>query len=154
MTAKRRSPSPIQINEGSSHSLSETKPQRSQDNNTPFRKSPAPDRKMASPFQKNEYTSRSVPQAKPPLVIPDVKPRVSQPLKLIESCPKISSGSDSQAGGSGFAHGTSMARLKEDKSQRTPEKEASEIQSKGTKRKFGNIVVISCLLLVIFDHCY
>nr|XP_016460976.1 PREDICTED: uncharacterized protein LOC107784361 [Nicotiana tabacum] len=100
VTAKRRSPSPIQINEGSSHSLSETKPR--QDSNTPFRKSPAPDRKMASPFQKNEYTSRSV----------------------------------AQAGGSGFAHGTSMARLKEDKSQRTPEKEASEIQSKGTKRKF------------------
>ncbi|OIT36442.1 PREDICTED: uncharacterized protein LOC109242052 [Nicotiana attenuata] len=135
VTAKKRSPSPIQINEGSSLSLSETKPQPSQDSNTPFRKSPAPDRKVASPFLKSEYTSRSVPQAKPPLVIPDVKPRVSQPLKMLESGPKISSGSDPQAGGSGFAHGTSMARLKEDKSQRTPEKEASEIQPR-TKRKF------------------
>ncbi|KAJ8539255.1 hypothetical protein K7X08_013507 [Anisodus acutangulus] len=135
VTGKRRSTSPIQINEGSSHSLSESK-QRRQDSNPPLRKSPGPDRKMASPFQKNEYNSRSVPQGKPPLVIPDVKPRVSQPLKMMESGPKISSASDSQAGGSGFAHVTSTARLKEDKSHRTPEKEASEIQPKGTKRKF------------------
>ncbi|KAJ8550874.1 hypothetical protein K7X08_000244 [Anisodus acutangulus] len=133
--AKRRSTSPIQINEGSSHSLSESK-QRRQDSNQSLRKSPVPDRKMASPFQKNEYNSRSVPQGKPPLVIPDVKPRVFQPLKMMESGPKISGASVSQAGGSGFAHVTSMARLKADKSHRTPEKEVSEIQPKGTKRKF------------------
>ncbi|XP_059287983.1 uncharacterized protein LOC132041179 isoform X1 [Lycium ferocissimum] len=127
VTAKRRSTSPIRRSEGSSHSLSESKPQRIQDSNAPRRNSPVPDRKMPSPFQKNEYNSRSVPQGKPPLVIPDVKPRVSQPLKMMESGAKISRASDSQASGS---------RLKEDKSHRTPEKEASEIQPKGTKRKF------------------
>ncbi|KAM3359545.1 putative protein isoform X1 [Capsicum galapagoense] len=136
MTSKRRSTSPIQISEGSSHSLSESKPQRRQDSNPPLGKSPAPDWKMASPFQKNEYSSRSVPRGKQPLVIPDVKPRVSQPLKMTESGPKFSNTSDSQAGGSGFAHVTSTARLKADKSHRMPEKEASEIQPKGTKRKF------------------
>ncbi|XP_060172718.1 uncharacterized protein LOC132603604 isoform X3 [Lycium barbarum] len=127
VTAQRRSTSPIRRSEGSSHSLSESKPQRIQDSNALRRNSPAPDRKMPSPFQKNEYNSCSVHQGKPPLVIPDVKPRVSQPLKMMESGAKISRASDSQAGGS---------RLKEDKSHRTPEKEASEIQPKGTKRKF------------------
>ncbi|XP_055825368.1 uncharacterized protein LOC129893875 isoform X2 [Solanum dulcamara] len=136
LTSKRRSTSPIQKNEGSFHSLSESKPHRSQDSNPPLRKSPAPDRKMASPFQKNEYSSRCVPQGKPPLVIPDVKPRISQPLKRIESVPKISSASDSPAGGSGLAHVTSMTKLKADKSHRMTEKEASELQPKGTKRKF------------------
>ncbi|CAN4115487.1 unnamed protein product [Withania somnifera] len=71
---------------------------------------------MASTFQKNECSSHSVPQGKPPLVIPGVKPRVLS--------------------GSGFAHVTSATRLKADKSHRMPEKEASEIQPKGTKRKF------------------
>ncbi|XP_010314235.1 uncharacterized protein [Solanum lycopersicum] len=136
MTSKRRSTSPIQINEGPFHSLSESKRHRIQDSNQPLRKSPVPDRKMASPFQKNDNSSRSVPQGKPLLVIPDVKPRVSQPLKIIESGPKISSASDSQVGGSGFPHVTSMTKLKADKSHRTPEKEASELQPKGTKRKF------------------
>lgn len=136
MTSKRRSTSPIQINEGPFHSSSESKRHRIQDSNQPLRKSPVPDRKMASPFQKNDNSSRSVPQGKPLLVIPDVKPRVSQPLKIIESGPKISSASDSQVGGSGFPHVTSMTKLKADKSHRTPEKEASELQPKGTKRKF------------------
>ncbi|XP_006346630.1 uncharacterized protein [Solanum tuberosum] len=136
VTSKRRSTSPIQINGGPFHSLSESKRHRSQDSNQPLRNSPVPDRKMASPFQRNDNSSRSVPQGKPPLVIPDVKPRVSQPLKIIESGPKISSASDSQAGGSGFPHVTSMTKLKADKSHRMPEKEASELQPKGTKRKF------------------
>ncbi|XP_015059183.1 uncharacterized protein LOC107005175 isoform X2 [Solanum pennellii] len=136
VTSKRRSTSPIQINEGPFNSLSESKRHRIQDSNQPLRKSPVPDRKMASPFQKNDNSSRSVPQGKPLLVIPDVKPRVSQPLKIIESGPKISSASDSQVGGSGFPHVTSMTKLKADKSHRTPEKEASELQPKGTKTKF------------------
>lgn len=136
VTSKRRSTSPIQIIEGSSHSSFASKPHRIQGTNPPLRKSPAPDRGMASPFQKNEYSSCSMPQAKPPLIIPDVKPRVSQPLKMTESGPKNPSASDFQAGGSGFAHVTGMKKLKADTSHRKPENEASEIQPKGTKRKF------------------
>ncbi|XP_016502492.1 uncharacterized protein LOC107820683 [Nicotiana tabacum] len=134
--AKIRSVSPIQISDDSSESLSECKPQPDKDNIT-ARKSSALDKKIASPFQKNNDNSAKLPTAKPLLIIPDVRPKVSQPLKMVEPSPVLC-GSDLCAGGSGFNfRNTRIARSKADNIVETPpDVVAAEIQPKGTKRKF------------------
>ncbi|XP_016504853.1 uncharacterized protein LOC107822795 isoform X2 [Nicotiana tabacum] len=108
------------------------------------RKSSAVDRKIASPFQKNNDNSAKPPTAKPLLIIPDVRPKVSQPLKMVEPSSALC-GSDSCAGGSGFNfRNTRIARSKADTIVETPpDIVAAEIQPKGTKRKFGRSATAS-----------
>ncbi|KAM3246334.1 hypothetical protein P3L10_008101 [Capsicum annuum] len=133
---ERRSMSPIQISDDSSASLSECEPQPDKDNILPLKKSSTLDKKMPSPFQKNNDNSGKLSRAKPLLIIPDVKPMVSLPLKTVESSP-IPCCSDSCAGMSVFSfRNTRIVRSKADISAKTPpDIGAVEIQCKGTKRK-------------------
>ncbi|XP_060205369.1 uncharacterized protein LOC132633158 isoform X1 [Lycium barbarum] len=134
---ERRSMSPIVISDDSSENLSECKPKPDKDNIVPLREYSKLDKKIASPFQKNNDNSSKVAWAKPLLIIPDVRPKVSQPLKMVETSP-VPCRSDSCAEGSGFSfRNTRIVSSKADKSVKTPpDIGAAEIQPKGTKRKF------------------
>ncbi|MCD7457859.1 hypothetical protein HAX54_036440 [Datura stramonium] len=133
---EKRSMSPIQISDDSYESLSECKPQPTQDNIVPLWKSSTLNKKIASPFQKNNDISGKLPPAKPLLIVPDMKQMVSQPSKMVESSP-IPCGFDSCAGRSGFTfRNTRIVRSKADKSAKAhPDIGVAEIQPKGTKRK-------------------
>ncbi|KAI7984932.1 putative WD repeat-containing protein alr3466 [Camellia lanceoleosa] len=93
------------------------------------------DRRSASPFQISEDSSPNQPQSRPQLIVPAVNPKVSPPIKMAPGT-KASSGSHSQARIQASSHTNSTVKHKGDKSQRTSEIEATEIQAKGTKRKF------------------
>ncbi|CAL5440582.1 unnamed protein product [Camellia sinensis] len=93
------------------------------------------ERRSASPFQISEDSSQNQPQSRPQLIVPAVNPKVSPPIKMAPGT-KASSGSHSQARIQARSHTNSIVKHKEDKSQRTSEIEATEIQAKGTKRKF------------------
>ncbi|KAL7161951.1 hypothetical protein ACSBR2_042431 [Camellia fascicularis] len=93
------------------------------------------ERRSASPFQISEDSSQNQPQARPQLIVPAVNPKVSPPIKMAPGT-KASSGSHSQARIQARSHTNSIVKHKGDKSQRTSEIEATEIQAKGTKRKF------------------
>ncbi|XP_057460119.1 uncharacterized protein LOC130750553 [Actinidia eriantha] len=84
-------------------------------------------------------STQNQPQSKPQLVIPAVNPKISSPMKMAGSLTNDSS-SQVQARKSRMSvlnPSNSDAKLKEDKYHKTPsEQEATEVQDKGTKRKF------------------
>jgi hypothetical protein len=114
---ERKLPIPSQNREDISQNQPQSKPQLTQDNVKLIKKSP-------SNGQRHEQRSTST---KPPLVIPDVAPKISQPIKATESGPKVSSGSGSRPS-------SSSSRPKSNTSHRAgPEKDTVENQAKGTK---------------------
>lgn len=90
-----------------------------------------------SPIHISEGSSGSQPQSRPELLIPALKPKISQPIKSAEAGLKASIASGARASASVPSHSVSSGKLKEDKSHRE-QQGATEIQDKGTKRKFGN----------------
>ena len=98
------------------------------------------ERRSISPIQIIEDSTQNQPQSRPQLVIPAVNPKISSPMKMVGSLTNDSS-SQVQARKSRMSvlnPSNSDAKLKEDKYHKTPsEQEATHVQDKGTKRKFG-----------------
>ncbi|XP_019169816.1 PREDICTED: uncharacterized protein LOC109165486 [Ipomoea nil] len=92
--------------------------------------------KSACTSRRTELSSGNQLQGKPQLVIPDVKPKVSQPTKMTESEPKIPSGPGSLNREPAFPHSSSTTKIKGDKTLRKPSEKDADVQNKGTKRKF------------------
>ncbi|PON97474.1 hypothetical protein TorRG33x02_066760 [Trema orientale] len=120
---------PVHIDESSSkqpQSKSEV------DNGT---KSVKVERRSLSPVRINENSSRKQLQSKPELLIPAVIPKTSQPLTSAGS--KASRSSTAQVSSLVSNHSNSAVKAKGDKSSRvSSDRETTQTQEKGTKRKF------------------
>ncbi|XP_052184051.1 uncharacterized protein LOC127796045 [Diospyros lotus] len=93
--------------------------------------------RSTSPIQITETSSQSQSLSRPQLLIPAANPKISQPMRMVGSGTKASSGSHAEDRISGLNHIDSVSKQKGDKSHKiSSEQEASEIQTKGTKRKF------------------
>lgn len=102
-----------------------------------------------SSIQANEGSSRNQSQSRTELVIPAVNPKISQPIKSAGSGTRSSLGSSSQS--SPATHTKSVAKVKEEKSYRSPpDVEVVEIQDRGTKRKIGNTLSSYEMTVFIF----
>nr|GLL29330.1 uncharacterized protein LOC109165486 [Ipomoea trifida] len=128
--SKTSSMNPALCSEDSNKSQSETK---AQDECMAIRRL---ENKSACTSRRTELSSGNQLQGKPQLVIPDVKPKVSQPTKMIESEPKVPSGPGSLTGELTFPHSSSTTKIKGDKTLRKPSEKDADVQNKGTKRKF------------------
>ncbi|KAL6996833.1 hypothetical protein U1Q18_006962 [Sarracenia purpurea var. burkii] len=95
------------------------------------------EQRSISPIQIREDSSKNQPQSRPQLIIPAVTPKNSQPIKTMASFTNDSKGSHAQSGMLVPSPPNSTIKVKGDKSHRTPsEPEVTEVQTKGTKRKF------------------
>nr|GMD05684.1 U5 snRNP-specific protein-like factor [Ipomoea batatas] len=128
--SKTSSMNPALCSEDSNKSQSETK---AQDGGMTIRRL---ENKSACTSRRTELSSGNQLQGKPQLVIPDVKPKVSQPTKMTESEPKVPSGPGSLTGEPAFPHSSSTTKIKGDKTLRKPSEKDADVQNKGTKRKF------------------
>nr|GMD23945.1 U5 snRNP-specific protein-like factor [Ipomoea batatas] len=128
--SKTSSMNPALCSEDSYKSQSETK---AQDEGMAIRPL---ENKSACTSRRTELSSGNQLQGKPQLVIPDVKPKVSQPTKMTESEPKVRSGPGSLTGELAFPHSSSTMKIKGDKTLRKPSEKDADVQNKGTKRKF------------------
>lgn len=149
--SKTSSMNPDSCNEDSYKSMSETKAQEEGMAIRPL------ENKSACTSRRTELSSGNQLQGKLQLVIPDVKPKVSQPTKMIESETKVPSGPGSLTGEPAFPHSSSTTKIKGDKALRKHSEKEVDVQNKGTKRKFGNVfisgpVISMCLLNVILFY--
>ena len=120
---------PLHLNESSSkHTQS-----KSEVNNET--KSVKVERRSLSPVRINESSSRKQLQSKPELLIPAVIPKTSQPLTSAGG--KTSRNSTSQVSSSVSNNSNTAVKAKGDKSSRSSDRETTQTQDKGTKRKFG-----------------
>ncbi|KAF5195392.1 Transducin family protein / WD-40 repeat family protein [Thalictrum thalictroides] len=93
--------------------------------------------KSSSPVRIDENNSGALSSSRPQLIIPAVKPKIAQPVKLAESSIKASVGSGSRVSASLPTQSNGVGKVKEEVScKASDELEVVEVQAKGTKRKF------------------
>lgn len=98
------------------------------------------ERKSPSPVYIEDNYSRKQSQSKPQLIIPALKPKIAQPVKLEESSAKPF-GSVSRTSVSSTTQSNGVGKQKGEFSSKHPaEIEVVELQAKGRKRKLGKII--------------
>ncbi|PIA53400.1 hypothetical protein AQUCO_00900168v1 [Aquilegia coerulea] len=93
--------------------------------------------KSSSPVCIEESNSGSQSNSRPQIIIPAVKPKIAEPVKLAESSTKASVGSGSRVGALVSTQSNGVRKVKEEVSCKpSDELEVVEVQAKRTKRKF------------------
>lgn len=95
------------------------------------------ERRSASPINSSKRSPKEQLQQRPELLIPAMRPKISQPIKPPEKYTRTSDGSGAQAGALALPPSPSVGKVKEESScSVSSKKEASKIQDKEKKRKF------------------